>query len=169
MDENAKRAFDALHALAEQAWRDWDHKSRHEWRLSFAIWAALLAAAAARLQTSIEIPVWVVVLAGAFVFLFHALFLRWIQKTLDAFRNDYHAFRSRMPAPATPAAAVVPRPPWYKSPSVHTQLAVTLLLVVALVVVSSRPTVPIKQAAAGSDQRGLTTAAADGPRAACPK
>ena len=123
MDENAKRAFDALHALAEQAWRDWDHKSRHEWRLSFAIWAALLAASAARLQTSIEIPAWAVVLAGGFVFLFHALFLRWIQKTLDAFSREFHDFRSRMPSPVTPTAPAVPRPPWWGSPSVHTQLS----------------------------------------------
>ena len=48
MDENAKSQFSALHALSEQAWRDWDHKTRHEWRLGFGAWAALLAASVAR-------------------------------------------------------------------------------------------------------------------------
>jgi hypothetical protein len=163
MDENAKRAFEALHALAEQAWRDWDHKSRHEWRLSFAVWAALLAASAARLQTQIPIPLWAVLLAGAVVLFFHALFLRWIQKTLTAFRNDYHLFRSRMPAPATPGD----RPEWWRSPSVHTQLIITLLLVVILAVVSHYAPASAKQPTAKASERGLTSAAADGPRAPC--
>jgi hypothetical protein len=167
VDENAKRAFDALHALAEQAWRDWDHKSRHEWRLSFAVWAALLAASAARLQTPIPIPLWAVVLAGAVVLFFHALFLRWIQKTFTAFRNDYHQFRSRMPAPATPPAPV-DRPEWWKNPSVQTQLVISVLLVVILAVVSHYSPASAKQPAAKTSERGLTLAAADGPRAACP-
>jgi hypothetical protein len=129
MDDEAKSQFDALHALSEQAWRDWDHKTRHEWRLSFGLWAALLAASAALLQTTFRPGPVLVVVAGIVVFLLHIVFLAWIQGRLREHRKEYLALRARMPAPVRPDAPSGGDQFWCKSPSVWTQAGITLLLI----------------------------------------
>jgi hypothetical protein len=139
MDDKAKMEFDALQALSEQAWRDWDHKTRHEWRLSFGLWAALLAASAALLQAKFRPDVTLVVVAGAAVFVLHVVFLAWIQGRLREYRKAYLALRARMPAPVKPDDATGRERCWCESPSVWTQAGITLLLigVFALVATSS--------------------------------
>jgi hypothetical protein len=129
MDDKAKSQFDALHALSEQAWRDWDHKTRHEWRLSFGLWAALLAASAALLQTKFCPGLSLVVLAGVVVFVLHVIFLRWMQGRLRAYRKEYLALRARMPALVRPESPSGRERCWYASPSVWTQAGITLLLI----------------------------------------
>lgn len=129
MDEKAKSEFDALLALSEQAWRDWDHKTRHEWRLSFGLWAALLAASAALLQAKFRPELTLVVVAGIAVFLLHVVFLAWIQGKLREYRKEYLALRARMPAQARPEAPRGRQRCWCESPSVWTQAGITLLLI----------------------------------------
>jgi hypothetical protein len=166
MGEEAKREFDALHALSEQAWRDWDHKTRHEWRLSFGLWAALLAASAALIQTSYRPNLAAVAIAGVVVVVLHLRFLAWIQSRSKEFRKDYIALRARIPELVRPSQPSGEDKCWCESPALWTQAAITILLVIvfAMVAVSEVPTdkrPPTKT----SDVYGLTLAAADGPRA----
>jgi hypothetical protein len=144
MDENAKCQFDALHALSEQAWRDWDHKTRHEWRLSFGLWAVLLAASAALLQTTFRPGLIVVLLAGAAVFLVHVVFLAWIHSGLRRYRKEYLALRARMPAAVRPDAPTGRDRCWFQSPSVWTQAVITVLLIVIFAFVATSSAAPIK-------------------------
>ena len=168
MDENAKRQFDALHALTEQTWRDWDHKTRHEWRLSLGLWAALLAASAAVLQTAFRPHPAAVVVGGIVVFALHVVFLAWIQGRLRKHRKEFIALRARMPAPVTPSTPSGEDKCWCQSPSVWTQAGITLLLIFIFAVVTMSEIPAGKQAPARTGQgQGLTLAAADGPTAQC--
>ena len=135
MDEKAQ--FDALHALTEQAWRDWDHKTRHEWRLSFGLWAALLAASAAVLQSNFRPPFTYVIAGGIAVLALHLVFLAWIQARLKEHRKEYLALRSRMPAPVRPETPVAHERCWCQSPSVWTQAGITLLLIAIFAIVAA--------------------------------
>ena len=166
MDENAKRQFDALHALTEQAWRDWDHKTRHEWRLSFGLWAALLAASAVLLQTTFRPHPTAVVVGGIAAFVLHVVFLAWINGKLREHRKDFIALRARMPAPVTPVPPSGEDKCWCQSPSLWTQAGITLLLIAifAFVAMSEVPSGKQTPAKVGKGQ-GLTLAAADGPQA----
>lgn len=141
MDENAKREFDARHALATQAWNEWDHKARHEWRLTFAIWAALGAAALARLTVSSPISPDLVVYVCAALLLLHTWFLGWIHGRLDDFRVEFRAYRSRMPAELIVSDAPQRQRQNFirrlLHPSVLVQLMITVLLSWILWVVSS--------------------------------
>jgi len=132
-----KAQFDALHALSEQAWRDWDHKTRHEWRLSFGLWAALLAASAAVLQSSFRPPFTYVIAGGIAVFVLHVVFLAWIQGRLKEYRKEYSALRSRMPAPVKPETSAVHDGCWCRSPSLWTQATITLLLIAVFGIVAA--------------------------------
>jgi hypothetical protein len=145
MEENTKREFDALHALSEQAWRDWDHKSRHEWRLSFGLWAALLAASAAILQTTFRPPLAAVLVGGIIALVLHIVFLAWIQGRLREYRSEYLELRARMPAPVTPAKPTGRGRSWCESPSVWTQAGITLLLVGILGLVAMSEPSPSRQ------------------------
>jgi hypothetical protein len=136
MDRNDKSQFDALYALSEQAWRDWDHKTRHEWRLSFGLWAALLGASAAALQTPYQPPLTAVVLGGVIVLVVHVVFLAWIHRRQGEYRNEYLALRARMPAPARPEASTGRERSWCESPALWTQACITLLLIVVFAVVA---------------------------------
>jgi len=147
MDENAKREFDALQALATQAWNEWDHKTRHEWRLTFAIWAALGAASLARLQTSSSIPPDLVASACAILVLLHAWFLTWLHGRLDDFRVEHRSFRDRMPGSLVPATAKRVRQNAFRRlfhSSVLVQLCVTVLLSFILWALSSAQATTVK-------------------------
>ena len=126
---NDKAKFDALHALSEQAWRDWDHKTRHEWRLSFGLWAALLAASAALLQTKFRPELTLVLVAGFLVILLHVFFLAWIHGRLREYRKSFLALRARMPDAFKPEAPSGRERCWCESPSLWTQTGITLLLI----------------------------------------
>lgn len=168
MDENAKRQYDALYTLTEQAWRDWDHKTRHEWRLSFGLWVALLTASAAVLQTTFRPHPAAVVVGGILVFALHVVFLRWIQGRLRDHRKEFIALRARMPAPVTPVTSSGEDKCWYQSPSVWTQAGITLLLIAIFAIVAISETPSNKQASPKTVQgQCLTLAAADGPPAQC--
>ena len=51
MDNEVKNQFDALAAFRDHAWEEFQEKSGVEWRLSLAVWAAILSAAGAVLAT----------------------------------------------------------------------------------------------------------------------
>jgi hypothetical protein len=144
MDGNAKSQFDALHALSEQAWRDWDHKTRHEWRLSFGLWAVLLAASAALLQTTFRPGLMFVVVAGLAVLVVHVVFLAWIHRGLREYRKEYLALRARMPTAVRPDAPTGRDRCWCESPSLWTQAGISLLLIVIFALVAMSSAAPIR-------------------------
>lgn len=95
MTEEEKRKFDAWESIRDHAWREFEDKSRAEWRLSFGIWAALLASASALIasgHSTIESlmknvpPCWFVIPALVIV-IGHFAFLWWIQSKLQGARN----------------------------------------------------------------------------------
>jgi hypothetical protein len=168
MDENAERDFDALHALSEQEWRDWDQRSRHEWRLSFGVWGALLAASAAGVNTDFRPSLCFVIIAGFIVLGLHIWFLIWIQGRLKTFRIEYLRLRAQMPTPVT-GAKPDESGRWWKSPSTWTQAGITLLLVAILIfVANSDPSRGKHPSVKSGALQGLTLAAADGPQLQCP-
>jgi hypothetical protein len=94
-DELTKSAeLEHLAKLADDRWREYDSKSQAEWKLSYGIWAALLAATGALLSRSTPNPLsssWLLPAALVFVaaaFIVHWLFLRWIQQRLRALRLE---------------------------------------------------------------------------------
>ena len=141
VDEDTKRTFDCLHALSEQEWRDWDHKTRHEWRLGFALWAALLAASVALLVTDYRPAGIAISLIGALVIVLHAGFLARIQTRSRDYRRAYLAIRSRMPENVRPPAVTSSESGWYASLSLWTQVVITalLILVFALIAFATSP------------------------------
>jgi len=142
MNEDEKRRFDSLHALSEQSWRDWDHKSRGEWRFSFGIWGALLAAATATAKSEIAVPLNAVIVVDAFVVAAHITFLVWIHGTLTQYRNQMLTCRNEMEK----MLAVFqdqkkkPRGPWIKQSSLWVQFSITVVLALVLVLMSLRST-----------------------------
>jgi hypothetical protein len=83
-----KDRFDALHKLAEQAWRDWDHKCRYQWRLAFAIWGALLAAVSVILTKPLIVPSWASWSICIVLFAIHWFFLGWIEGRIRECRRQ---------------------------------------------------------------------------------
>ena len=137
VDEDTKRAFDALHALSEQEWRDWDHKTRHAWRLSFGLWGALLAVSGALLTTDYRPDGVAIGLIGALVIVLHVGFLAWIHTCLNDYRRAYVALRDRMPENVRPPAMRSSESAWYASLSLWTQVIVTLLLILLFALIAS--------------------------------
>jgi hypothetical protein len=45
--DEAKKRFDALSVLEQEQWKEFENKVSHEWRLSFAIWASMVASSGA--------------------------------------------------------------------------------------------------------------------------
>lgn len=133
MDENSKHLFDSFHKLSEQSWRDWDHKSRHEWRLSFGIWGALLAACAAKAKVTVSVPAIVPFSVGALVATTHVFFQWWIQRALTQYRNGFWDSHARMREIVALPVEVPSRRPWWRHPSVWTQTTITLLLVLVTI------------------------------------
>lgn len=93
-----KDRFDALHKLAEQAWRDWDHKTRYQWRLAFAIWGAILAAISLIVTQHIHVPSWIPILICSLLFLIHWFFLGWIEGRIRDCRRQMFQYVSEMEA-----------------------------------------------------------------------
>jgi ABC-type branched-subunit amino acid transport system permease subunit len=142
MLDDEKRRFDALQMLSEQYWRDWDHKSQAEWRLSFGVWVALLAAAAAVGKSEINLGWGLVLAVGVFVTVLHFVFLQWIQTVLTENREVMRRSQKAMADLAGVDLTIKPRRSWFKQESLWTQLGITVLLVLVMVVVSLHPSEP---------------------------
>ena len=144
MISDEKNKFDALHCLCDQAWREWDHKSRHEWRLSSALWTVLAAATAAIIAENIKaqslgIPVW---LAGAFLLAvvgIHVYFMTWIQTELSKYRGQYNNYLAQMEVLPLKIPELKPRKELFKHPSLLTQAMITVLLSCLFLIILSRP------------------------------
>ncbi len=96
LNEENKRLYDALQILADHHWRDWDHKTRHEWRLSFGIWGSLLAAMAALLKSNVRIPLGLALIIGLVIIGAHTIFLLWIRKRLVQIRASVTDYQVKM-------------------------------------------------------------------------
>lgn len=92
-----KDRLDQLAKLADDRWREYENKSNAEWKLSFAIWGAMLAAAGTLLSSSSTIASCQLTkaqgVASAIVFSFVALFLHhefleWVHTRLRARRKE---------------------------------------------------------------------------------
>jgi len=94
--EEHKRRYDALYVASEQAWRDWDHKSKAEWKLAFSIWAALLASATAVAKAEIVLPWQAVGCVGLGIVALHFVFLFFIQGRLTAYRDKIMMIQNGM-------------------------------------------------------------------------
>lgn len=83
-----------LAKLADDRWREYENKSRAEWKLSYSVWATLLAATATLLTKTQSILVCrstllVVVIAFAVVALAtHWWFLEWVHGKLGSLRKE---------------------------------------------------------------------------------
>jgi hypothetical protein len=128
MNEEKRRRFESLYNLSEQAWRDWDHKTRHEWKLSFGIWAALLAAAAGFDKIRVNIPLSIVVTIGLIIFGIHLIFLSWIQIRLKDYRAEMNVLAEQMRRLAG-TSQIVPKHSRLGVFSPIIQLAITILAV----------------------------------------
>jgi len=102
MDEKQKLRFDALSTMEEKLHKEVQDKIKHEWRLSYSIWGAFLASSAAilggRLKFS-QMPIEPVILAGISIVIvtaLHAVFLVWIQKSLQRARESIWKLRKIM-------------------------------------------------------------------------
>lgn len=84
---------DHLAKLADDRWREYDHKSQAEWKLSYAVWAAMLAAGGALVTQHQAIDAGRGMLVGAAIFfsgaalIIHVSFLRFIHSRLGLFRK----------------------------------------------------------------------------------
>lgn len=146
MNEDDKRKFDSLHAISEQSWRDWDHKTRGEWRLSFGVWVALLAAIATVGKTEVEVP-WIAVgLVALAIVLVHLNFSRWVQTMLTICRTNMQRSQAAMYQLAALQRVPQVRKPWSKQVSMWTQASITVLLALCLILVSIQPTQDSHQA-----------------------
>jgi hypothetical protein len=138
MTEDEKRKFDAWESLRDHAWREFEEKTRVEWRLSFGIWTALLASAGALISADgqtiggliEQVALWVI----GVVVLTHAAFLYWIQKRLRSARDDLYKaqvqMRELLNAPTEPP----PRSIWKQVP-MYVEFGITILLVGVLGIV----------------------------------
>lgn len=142
MTEDEKRKFDAWESLRDHAWREFEEKSRSEWRLSFGIWAALLASAGALIAAGATVASFrqqvtssVIVLAVLVVVLVQAVFLYWIQTKLQEARGYLSKAQDEMStllgAPNQPHKE---RSIWGQWP-MYVELVITILLVGVLFVV----------------------------------
>ncbi|MEW6688310.1 MAG: hypothetical protein AB1452_04365 [Pseudomonadota bacterium] len=83
-----------LAKLADDRWREYENKSRAEWKLSYSVWATLLAATAALLtktQDILECRSTLLAAAIAFAvaaFAIHWWFLDWVHGKLGCLRKE---------------------------------------------------------------------------------
>jgi hypothetical protein len=86
--------LDQLARLADDRWREYENKSQAEWKLSYSVWATLLAATGALLTKNQGILVCrSTLLLGAIAFavlafIVHRWFLGWVHKRLASLRQE---------------------------------------------------------------------------------
>ena len=135
-----KNEFDAFTCLRDHAWREFEEKTRTEWRLSFGIWAAILSSAGAilssdQLKGSLGLMISACV-AVIIVVVLHTTFLWWIQKCLKKSREILSDADTRMRAllhqdPVT----FEKREDAWKQSSLQVQMLITLLVSITLLIV----------------------------------
>ncbi len=132
MGEEPKSPFYALESMRNHAWSEFQEKARIEWRLSFGIWAGLLAGTGAVLSAEhlrrTDWLLYLTALAVFVVFVVHARFLLWVQGRLARSREFLREAQSRMQdlLDLKTKSGGNRRPNWMQ-PSLQVQLAVTLL------------------------------------------
>jgi hypothetical protein len=83
-----------LAKLADDRWREYESKSQAEWKLSYSVWATLLAATGVLLTKNEGIVLCrstllvVVVVFAALAFIVHKKFLDWVHKKLASLREE---------------------------------------------------------------------------------
>ena len=83
-----------LAKLADDRWREYESKSQAEWKLSYSVWATLLAATGVLLTKNEGIVLcrWtlllVVIVFAALAFIVHKRFLDWVHKKLASLRDE---------------------------------------------------------------------------------
>jgi hypothetical protein len=93
--------LDHLAKLADDRWREYESKSQAEWKLSYSVWATLLAAMGALLTRSEGVLVCrstfmlIVITFGVFAFIVHWWFLNWVHKKLGSLRNEMNQILDR--------------------------------------------------------------------------
>jgi hypothetical protein len=137
MDQDQRYFDQSCQELTEQYWRDWDHKTRYEWKLSFGYWAALLAMTAVVLKERIEVPVWLLVSFCGIALILHINFLRWIQVNLRKNRTEISLIQRKMREIARIESkeerSVNFHVKWWHQVSLWTQAGITMLLALLLV------------------------------------
>lgn len=142
MTEGMKRKFDAWESIREHAWREFEDKSRAEWRLSFGIWAAVLASASALIANENLLgnylmkqwPSWVFVVALGIV-LGHFAFLYWIQTRLGEVRGILEQAQAEMRTLLGARAPTLKKRSNWKQLPMYIEVFITILLIVVLYVV----------------------------------
>jgi len=148
-----KEQFDGLGELAEQAWRDWDHKARYQWRLSFSIWGAELAATSLVITSKVPISLFTGILVGFAVLAIHLYFMNWIEGRIRDFRRQMYSYVGAMEDLVGTSTALLAGHKkklseetalnrktyrffaWFQKPAALVQLSITLLLTTAFCVI----------------------------------
>ena len=137
MEEQIKRTFDAFASVRDHAWREFEDKSRTEWRLSFGIWAALLALGGTLLTKNPKyINISVLSISLTLVVLLHGWFLFWIQCKLDVARKILHETQMEMRKILGLSTHIYKRK-IFKQPALYIEIIITLIIAVLLVIVAA--------------------------------
>lgn len=140
MDEKRKNEYDAWTGMRDHAWREFEEKTRTEWRLSFGIWAALLTSSGAILSSdtllvspTIKLAAWIMVVV---VMVIHTRFLYWIQESLRTTREYHREAEAKMrKIMDLDPVDLGPRKSLWKQPSVQIQILITILVCTTLLLV----------------------------------
>jgi hypothetical protein len=138
MNQAKRNLFESCRELTEQHWRDWDHKTRYEWKLSFGYWAALLAMTAVVLKERIDVPVWLLTSVCLVALFLHLNFLRWIQRKLKKNRTEIFRIQKRMRKLVGVKLEHEPKfvrthDKWWLQVSLWTQAGITCLLILLFI------------------------------------
>jgi hypothetical protein len=134
-----------LKDLADDQWREFNHKTRHEWKLSFSIWGGLLASITALLSGKItfteKISLHVFLFLGVSIVIFilalHFWFLWWIQNRLQIIRKDaWDIYAKRWNQLFPEKQYSESNRSQFDQPSLWVQLGITLLLSTTLLLVA---------------------------------
>lgn len=134
MNEDQKRQFDAWESMRDHAWREFEEKSGAEWRLSFGIWAALLASAGALIAAGTatvaiirqQVTPCVIVLT-VLVVVIHATFLYWVHKKLQSARCYLFEAQEEMRKLLKTPSKQHKRSIWQQVP-IYVEFVITILL-----------------------------------------
>lgn len=140
MTDSEKRRFDALTALRDHAWREFENKSQAEWRLGFGLWAAILGGAGVIVTTptlaASATLTYMVALYLLALCTIHIKFMRWVQGKLGDCRDRIYEAQGEMrrmlslpPAPEVGAS----RGNRWRHPSLVVQVAISVLAAAVLI------------------------------------
>ena len=139
MTEEEKRKFEAWESIRDHAWREFEDKARVEWRLSFGIWAALLAVAGALIGTgqigSGVVPMGVAWIIVGSVVVTHAIFLYWVQTKLQNAREYLSEAQTQMRDILGGGKRDDPERSIWKQVPMYVEFGISILLAGALICV----------------------------------